>query len=78
MQITKNDRYIVMDIDFGVICGADFENAIRFHVRRPTRRLRSPAVRPKFKGDDRYIVMGVNFGAIWAADFDNAIRLYVH
>ena len=29
-----------MDIDFGVICAADFDNAIRFHVRRPARRLR--------------------------------------
>ena len=29
-----------MGIDFGVIWAADFDNAIRFHVRRPARRLR--------------------------------------
>ena len=29
-----------MGIDFGVIGAADFNNAIRFYVRRPTRRSR--------------------------------------
>ena len=29
-----------MGIDFGVIWAADFDNAIRFYVRRPARRLR--------------------------------------
>ena len=35
-----DDRFIVMGVDFGVIWAADFDNAIRFHVRRPARRLR--------------------------------------
>ena len=29
-----------MGIDFGIIGAADFNNAIRFYVRRPTRRSR--------------------------------------
>ena len=29
-----------MGVDFGVIWAADFDNDIRFHVRRPVRRLR--------------------------------------
>ena len=28
-----------MGVDFGVIWAADFDNDIRFHVRRPARRL---------------------------------------
>ena len=32
------NRYIVMGVDFGVIWAADFNNGIRFYVRRPTRR----------------------------------------
>ena len=39
-KFKRNYRYIVMGVDFGVIWAADFDNAIRFHVRRPARRLR--------------------------------------
>ena len=39
-KFKRDDRCIVMGIDFGVIGAADFNNAIRFYVRRPTRRSR--------------------------------------
>ena len=35
-----NDRYIVMGVDFGVFRVADFDNDLRFNVRRLTRHLR--------------------------------------
>ena len=35
-----DDIYIVIGVDFGVIEAADFKNAIRFYVCRPTRRSR--------------------------------------
>ena len=39
-KFKEDDSYIVKDINFGIICAADFNNAIRFYVRRPARRLR--------------------------------------
>ena len=36
----KDDRYTVTGVDFGVNWAADFNNAIRFQVRRPARRPR--------------------------------------
>ena len=35
-KFKRDDRCTVMGIDFGVIGAADFNNAIRFYVRRPT------------------------------------------
>ena len=66
-----------MGVDFGVIWAADCDNAFRFHIRRPARRLRVTR-RPPFhqKRNDRYSVMGISFGVIGAADFKNAIRSY--
>ena len=68
-----------MGIDFGVIWAADCDNAIRFHFRRPARRLRVTRRPPshKFKFDLRFIFMGIVFWFIGAADFNNAIRFYV-
>ena len=37
-KIKRDDRYIIIGIDFGVIWAADLKNAIRFYVRRPTRK----------------------------------------
>ena len=37
-KILKNDIYINIGIDFGVIWAADFNNVKRFYVCRPTRR----------------------------------------
>ena len=71
---------MVMGVDFGVIWAAEFDNIIRFEVRRPPPPAKGhppPAVTPKFKGDDRYMIMGVELGFICAADFDNAIRYKV-
>ena len=39
-KFKRDDRCIVMGIDFVVIGAADFNNDIRFYVRRPTRRSR--------------------------------------
>ena len=37
-KFKEDDKYIVMGIDFGVIWPADFDNTIRFYLRRPVRR----------------------------------------
>ena len=68
-----------MGVDFRVIWVADFNNVIRFYVRRHAAGQRTPAARrhTKIQRDYRYIVMGVNFGIIWVADFNNVIRFYV-
>ena len=69
-----------MGVGFGVIWAADFENNIRFHVRRPAHRLRVTRRHTKilkFKRDDRCIVMGIDFGVIGGTDFNIAIRFYV-
>ena len=64
-----------MGIDFGVIWATDFDDDIRFYVRRPARRpnvTRRPPSHKKSKDmKDRYVVMGINFGVIWASDFNN-------
>ena len=36
-KLNSDDRYIVKGDAFGVIWAADFNNAIRVYVRRPTR-----------------------------------------
>ena len=36
----NNNRCIVMGIDFGVIWVAEFNNVIRYYVRRPAHRLK--------------------------------------
>ena len=51
-KFKRDDRCTVMGIDFGVIGVADFNNAIRFYVRRPTRRsrvTRRPPSHPNIK-----------------------------
>ena len=37
-----DDRFIVMVVDFGGIWAADFDNAIRFYVRRRPKDTRRP------------------------------------
>ena len=37
-KLNSDDRYIVKGDAFGVIWTADFDNVIRFYVRRPARR----------------------------------------
>ena len=40
-KFKENYRYIVMGIDFGVIRVTEFDNDIRYYVRRPARRQRA-------------------------------------
>ena len=50
-KFKRDDRCTVMGLDFGVVGAADFNSAIRFYVRRPTRRSKghpTPAVTPKY------------------------------
>ena len=65
-----------MGIDFEVIWAVEFDNAIRFYVRRPTRRPKSHQSSKKMT--DISFVKCIDFGVIWAADFDDDIRFYVH
>ena len=62
-----------MGVDFGVICAADFDNAIRVYVRRPNRR---PRVARRHTNILRKRQI-YRFGVIWTADFNNLIRFYV-
>ena len=64
-----------MGIDFEVIWAVEFDNAIRFYVRRPTRRPKSHQSSKKMT--DISFVKCINFGVIWAADFDDDIRFTV-
>ena len=66
-----------MGVDSGVLWVADFENDLRFQVRRPNRRQmvsRRPPVTPELKENDRYVVMDVNFGVFRVADMDNDLK----
>ena len=64
-----------MGIDFEVIWAVEFDNAIRFYVRRPTRRPKSHQSSKKMT--DISFVMGIDFGVIWAADCDDDFRFTV-
>ena len=59
-----------MDIAFRVIWAADFNNAIRYYVRRPSgwshQNSGHPLPHQNFKKTtDTYIVMGLTFGLLW-------------
>ena len=45
-KFKRDDRCIVMGVDFGVIFASDFDNVIRFYVRRPAAGQRTPAAPP--------------------------------
>ena len=67
-----------MGVVFGVIWAADCNNAIRFHVRQPARRLRVTR-RLLAHQNSRVMIdislwVGIDLGVIWAAALDNAIR----
>ena len=64
-----------MGIDFEVIWAVEFDNAIRFYVRHPTRRPKSHQSSKKMT--DISFVMGMDFGVIWAADCDDDFRFTV-
>ena len=66
-----------MGVDFGVIWVADFNNVIRFYVRRRPKDIRRPPSHQNSKEMTQYIVMGIDFGVIWVAYFNNVIRFYV-
>ena len=38
-KFKRDDRYIIMGVNFGILV-ADFDDAIRFQIRRPARRQR--------------------------------------
>ena len=62
-KFKRDDRCIVMGIDFGVIGAADFNNAIRFYVRRPTRRSRVTRRPPSHQNPKKTTDI-----SLWAAD----------
>ena len=66
-----------MDVDFGAIWAADFDNAIRFHVRRPARRLRVTLRQNKNSKDMTDVSLWVSILGLLVADFNNVIRFYV-
>ena len=76
-KFKRDDRYMVMGVDFGVIWVADFNNVIRFYVRRRPKDTRRPPSHQISKEMTRYIFMGIDFGVIRVAYFNNVIRFYV-
>ena len=70
-----------MGIDFGVIRAAEFDNAIRFYVRLPTRRptvtRRPPSQQNSKMMTDISLLVGIDFEVILVANFNNTIIFYV-
>ena len=62
-KFKRDDRCIVMGIDFWVIWVADFNHVVKF-LRPPAKGHPPPTVMPRFKLNNRYIVMDVDFGVI--------------
>ena len=67
-----------MGIDFGVNWAADFDNAIRFKVRRPARQQRVTLRPPSHQNSKQLtdISLWVSIlGFYWATDFDNVNQI---
>ena len=69
-----------MGVDYRVIWAADFDNDIRFNVRRTARRLsvtRRPPIHQYTKEMTDVSFFCIDVGVIRATDFNNAIKFHV-